>query len=314
MTLSVVVLTVLGLSLFEIVSSIDNAVINAEVLGTMSRRGGRWFLSWGFFFAVVFVRGVLPWLIVWGANPKFGPWGALTAAFSNDPRIAGAVAQSAPVLLASGGVFLLFLFFQWLFLEPKVFGLKGEHFFYRNGVWFYAVVAVLLAALVWAAIGTNVMMAFGMTVGSAVFFVIHGFKENAVQMEEKLLKKGRIFGSDISKILYLEIIDATFSVDGVLGAFAFTLSVPLIIIGNGLGAFILRKLTVCNIETVKKYKFLKNGAMYAIFMLGVIMLADAFGKHVPEWVSPVATFFIIGYFFIISLRALQKEEKKEILA
>ena len=99
-------------------------------------------------------------------------------------------------------------------------------------------------------------------------------------------------------------IDATFSVDGVLGAFAFTLSVPLILIGNGLGAFVLRELTIKNIESVKKYRFLKNGAMYAILALGTIMLADAFGYHVPHWLSPAATFFIIGYFFLKSRRAL----------
>lgn len=80
-------------------------------------------------------------------------------------------------------------------------------------------------------------MAFGAVVGSTAFFILHGFKQNAQAEEAKLLQKGR---SDISKILYLEVIDTTFSIDGVLGAFAFTLSVPLILFGNGLGAFVLR--------------------------------------------------------------------------
>ena len=69
--------------------------------------------------------------------------------------------------------------------------------------------------------------------------------------------------SDISKILYLEIIDATFSIDGVLGAFAFTLSVPLLV-GNGIGAFVVREFTLHNIERIKRYRYIKNGAMYSI--------------------------------------------------
>lgn len=73
--------------------------------------------------------------------------------------------------------------------------------------------------------------------------------------------------TDISKILYLEVIDMTFSIDGVLGAFAFTLSVPLILLGNGIGAYVVRSLTIHNIERVKRYIYLKNGAMYSIGVL-----------------------------------------------
>jgi hypothetical protein len=103
--------------------------------------------------------------------------------------------------------------------------------------------------------------------------------------------------SDISKILYLEVIDATFSIDGVLGAFAFTLSVPLILLGNGLGAFLVRRLTVSNIERIKKYKYLKNWAMYSILFLGAIMMLRSFSIEIPERVSPIITFWVIGYFF-----------------
>jgi hypothetical protein len=111
--------------------------------------------------------------------------------------------------------------------------------------------------------------------------------------------------TDVSKILYLEVIDTTFSIDGVLGAFAFTLSVPLIILGNGLGALVIRQLTVGNIERIKKYIFLKNGAMYSILFLGMIMTLDAFGLHIPSWVSPIVMFITIGYFFEKSRRVVR---------
>ena len=112
--------------------------------------------------------------------------------------------------------------------------------------------------------------------------------------------------SDLGKILYLEVIDLSFSVDGVIGAFAFTLSVPLILLGNGIGAVVVRQLTVYGVERIRSYAYLKNGAMYSILVLGCVMLAHAFDYHVPEWLSPVATFFIVGYFFWLSRRRIRK--------
>lgn len=304
MNIATMIITVLGLCLFEIVSSIDNAVINAEILGTMSAKAKRWFLLWGFILAVFVVRGLLPWLIVWGATP-LGPIDALTATFSGNAQVHAAIEAASPILLMGGGVFLIFLFFNWLFLEEKTIGLRHERIFQKLGVWFFATIAVILSCIVWYALKISTMLGFAAVIGSTAFFITHGFKENA-EKAEKQLKSGKSSMGDLSKILYLEIIDATFSIDGVLGAFAFTLSVPLILIGNGLGAFILRKLTLGNVERIKKYVFLKNGAMYSILVLGIIMLVDAFGTEVPAYVSPLVTFVIIGYFFLKSHRALKK--------
>ncbi len=296
-----IILIVAGLCLFEVISSIDNAIINAEVLSTMQQKARRWFLIWGLFFAVFVIRGLLPWLIVWLTTPELGLIGALTATFSSDPRVVEAVEKSAPILLVGGGTFLIFLFFHWLFLEPKHYGLKGERYIQSKGVWFFAVVSILLSLIVWFALKEHPLMAFGAVVGSTAFFITHGFKQNAEEEEKKLMEKGR---SDISKILFLEVIDATFSIDGVLGAFAFTLSVPLILLGNGLGAFVVRKFTMGNIDTIKKYIYIKNGAMYSILFLGAIMLLDGFGFEIPSWLSPAATFGAVGYFFYKSKRAI----------
>jgi uncharacterized protein len=303
-------LTVAGLCLFETISSIDNAIINAEVLSTMQPKARRWFLIWGLLIAVFLIRGFLPWLIVWAAVPSLGPVGALTATFSSDPRVIDAIETSAPILLIGGGTFLVFLFFNWLFLEPKHFGLRGEQFFQRQGVWFFAVVSVLLTVIVWFALQNNPLMAFGAVVGSTAFFITHGFKQNAAQAEKELMREGL---SDVSKIFYLEVIDATFSIDGVLGAFAFTLSVPLILIGNGLGAFVVRELTIGNIERIKKYIYIKNGAMYSILFLGLIMLLDSFGFHIPSWVSPVTTFAVVAYFFIKSKREIPAVAEEQVV-
>jgi len=300
-----VILIVVGLCLFETVSSIDNAVINAEVLRTMSKKAQKWFLLWGILFAVFMVRGLLPWIIIWVSTPSLGFVGSLTATFSSDPAVIKAIEMSAPVLLMGGGIFLVFLFFHWLFLEPKIYGLHGEKFFERQGVWFYAVVSILLTSLVWVSIKINPYMALGAVIGSTAFFITHGFKQNAEKVEHEMMH-GKGHMSDISKILYLEVIDSTFSIDGVLGAFAFTLSIPLILIGNGLGAIVVRQLTMGNIERIKKYKYLKNGAMYSVLALGVVMITDAFGVHIPSWVSPVITIAILGYFFYKSKKELDE--------
>ncbi len=289
----------MGLCMFEIICSIDNAIINAEVLGTMQPKYRRWFLLWGILFAVFLVRGLLPLLLVWFSTPELTPWEAFTAMFSDNPEVKEAIETSSPILLIGGGTFLIFLFFHWLFLEEKEYGLRGERYFFSKGVWFYAVVSILLMAIVWFAIERNAMMAFGAVVGSTAFFIVHGFRQNAELQEQKLMGGDM---SDISKILYLEVIDATFSIDGVLGAFAFTMSVPLILVGNALGAIAVRQITVGNIDRIKKYRFLKNGAMYSILCLGIIMLVDSFGFHIPEFVSPVITFSVVGLFYLKSVR------------
>ena len=299
-------LIVLGLALFEIIISVDNAIINAEVLSTMSQKARKWFLFWGILIAVFLVRGLLPWAILWVSNPSLGFVGAFTASFSSDPEIAHIIEQSAPILLIGGGTFLILLFFHWIFLEPKNYGLYGEEFIAKQGVWFFAVASIFLVFLVWKSVGLNPLMALGAVIGSSAFFLTHGFKENAEKMEKEMLEGGTHL-TDISKIFHLEIIDMTFSIDGILGAFAFTFVLPLILIGNGIGAIVVRQLTVMNVDKVKKYKYLKNGAMYSILALGTVMVMHSFGAEVPEWVSPVITFAIIGFFFWKSVRALKAQ-------
>lgn len=298
MSILSMVVVIAGLCLFEAISSIDNAIVNAEVLSTMKQRARKWFLTWGIFFAVFVVRGLLPWLIVWLVTPGIGPIEAFTATLTSDPKVIDAIEHSAPILLIGGGTFLCFLFFHWLFVEDKEYGLIGERFLHSQSVWFYAIVSVLLTALVWFSIRQDPLMAIGAVIGSTAFFIIHGFRQNAERLEQSLTHQSHL--SDISKLCYLEVLDVTFSIDGVLGAFAFTLAVPLILIGNGLGALVVRSFTISHVHTIKRYLYLKNGAMYSIFFLSIIMLLEAFGAHIPVWLSPLVTFGVVLYFYIKS--------------
>lgn len=296
---------VLGLCIFEVVSGIDNAVINAEVLATMSAKARRWFLLYGILIAVFLVRGLLPWAIVWATNPDIGAVGALLASFSNDPHIHESIEASAPILMLGGGVFLLFLFLHWLFMEEKSFGLHSEKLFLNYGAWFFAVASVVLVVIVSSAIKTDPLLALSAVIGSSAFFISDGFKRNAKENEQRLLNNPSNM-SDISKIMYLEIIDTTFSIDGVLGAFAFTMSIPLIILGNGLGAIVIRQLTIGNIDRIKKYVYLKNGAMYSILCLSLVMILEGFRIEVPTMLSPIVTMMIIAFFFYKSIRHAKK--------
>lgn len=306
MAISQILVIVLGLVLFETISSIDNAVVNADVLSTMSKRWRKWFLFYGIIFAVFVVRGLLPLAIVYFSSSSLSLWQALTATFSGSESVREIIEKQSPILLAGGGIFLIFLFLHWLFLETKKYAFFVErHIHNRFHFWFYALVSIILLVVVWSTVRETPLIALGAVVGSTAFFVVSGFKQNAEAMEKRLVI-GHM--SDISKILYLELIDATFSIDGVLGAFAFTMSVPLILLGNGIGAVVVRWFTVHGVKTVKKYAYLKNGAMYSIGFLGLIMLLESFGNHVQTWVSPLITFLVVGMFVYLSKKELEAEK------
>ena len=298
MELLYAIVVIIGLFIFESIASIDNAIINADILATMKEKARRWFLVWGILLSVFLVRGVLPWLILWAANPSLGPIGALTVTFTDDDLAMSAMESTAPYLLMFGGVFMLFLFCHWLFAEKKDCIMPGERFLTKQAPWFYAVVAVLLLILVWAALEWDPVLAFAAVAGSTLFFLVQGFRLSA---DMKSAELGHSEKSDAAKLMLLLVIDSTFSIDGVIGAFAFTFSVPLIFIGCGLGAIVVRELTIKYIDTIKRYIYLKNGAMYSVLMLSLIMVAEGFGLHVPTWLAPVAMVVIVSVFLYISV-------------
>jgi hypothetical protein len=83
----------------------------------------------------------------------------------------------------------------------------------------------------------------------------------------------------------------------------------LIIIGNGLGAFVVRELTLKGIDKISKYAYLKNGAMYSIGLLGAIMTLESFGNEYPFWIAPLSTFSLLAFFMFLSMKELKKEKK-----
>lgn len=293
---------IFGLVLFEVISSVDNAIVNAHVLKTVPARFRRIFLTWGLLTAVFLMRGILPFLIVWIANPAFSVVGLIRATLSSDGGVASALEHSKPLLLLGGGMYLFFVFLAWLFLEEKKYAFLVEHFIHRQSVWFYAISSIFFTSVIYAALKLNPILALAASIGSTAFFITDGFKKNSEEKERKLMTANL---SAWSKILYLEILDASFSIDGVIGAFAFTLSVPLILIGNGIGAFLVREVTIRGIDWISKFAYLKNGAMYSIGMLGALMILESFGKELPFWVAPLNTFLLLGVFLYLSYREIK---------
>jgi hypothetical protein len=300
---------ILGLCLFEIISSVDNAVVNAHILKTMPEKYRKIFLFWGLLFAVFIVRGILPFIIVWIANPNLGILQVVTATFSNSPEIKDYIESSKPLLLLGGGIYLFLVFLAWLFLEEKKYAFLVEGFIHRQGAWFYAFASILTTAVVYFSLKQNPILALAATIGVSAFFITDGFKKNAEAQEKKLMNPAM---GAWSKILYLEVLDASFSIDGVIGAFAFTVSVPLIILGNGLGAFVVREFTIRGIDLISKFEYLKNGAMYAIGVLGAIMVLESFGHEFPFWLAPLNMFVLLGIFLFLSVRSNKARKKLKV--
>jgi len=303
-----IIVVVFGLCLFEIISSIDNAIINASVLKTLPEKFIKFFLFWGLLIAVFAVRGVLPFIIVWLANPALSIFQVISFVFNPTPEIEAYVEKSQALLLLAGGVYLFFVFLGWLFLEEKKYAFLVEKFIHKQSVWFYAISSLFITGVVYYSIKVDPILALSAVIGSTAFFITDGFKKNAEEKEKQMLTGNM---SAWSKIMYLEVLDATFSIDGVIGAFAFTMSIPLIFLGNGLGALVVREFTIKGIDIIAKYAYLKNGAMYSIGFLGIVMVSESFGQGFPFWLAPLNTFLLLAIFMGLSIRELKLAERNK---
>jgi hypothetical protein len=240
-------------------------------------------------------------------NPALSITEVFSFVFSGDPRVLEYVEKSKPILLLGGGVYLFLVSLSWLFLEEKKYAFLVEHFIHRRSAWFYAVSSITLTFIIYFALKIDPMLAFSATIGSTAFFITDGFKKNAEEKEKQLLSGNM---SAWSKIMYLEVLDASFSLDGVIGAFAFTVSVPLILIGNGIGALVVREFTIRGMDFITKFAYLKNGAMYSIGFLGYIMILESFGRHYPFWFAPLNTILLLIIFLYLSFRELRLAGQK----
>lgn len=290
------------LSIMEVSLSFDNAVVNASILREMDRKWQMIFLTVGILIAVFGMRLVFPIAIVAVATGL--DMGTVTRMALNDPdTYSRHLTEHYAGIAAFGGMFLLLVFLSFLFdtrrelhwlgaLEKKLASLGNIEAF---GV--MMALAVLLALFFWMPLSPEdkaTVLAAG--IGGVILFVAvssigHFFGDENVggAAVEGAKRNG------VAAFLYLEVLDASFSFDGVIGAFAVTRDMILIMLGLGIGAMFVRSMTIHLVHkgTLERYVFLEHGAHYAIGALAFLMLLGIV-RHVSEVLTG-----LIGVAFIV---------------
>jgi hypothetical protein len=284
---------VLLLTLLEVSISFDNAVVNAKVLGQMQPVWRRRFIVWGIPVAVFGVRFIVPVILVWAVS-AMSFLDTLVFAFNDPKRYAQELESGEDLIFAFGGAFLLMVA-QSFYFDPsrKIFWIE----FWENNPIVRAV---------------GKIDAIGLIVSTLVGIILLKITENyaigiayftGVLLYEIIHKIDAVFSSNGARsgamgFIYLETLDASFSLDGVIGAFALSENIFIIMLGLGVGALFVRSLTLYLVrrETLAEYRYLEHGAYYAIFALSIIMLVKIFW-HVSEIVTGAigAAFILIAF-------------------
>lgn len=318
------------LGVLEVSLSFDNAVINATVLRRMSEFWQRMFLTVGILIAVFGMRLIFPLAIVW-ITAGLAPMQALDLALNppaNDashfpdgsPSYETALTAAHPQIAAFGGTFLMMLFLNFIFTEREITWLSWlERPLARAGKLdqlSVAVcgVAVVLAAEVIAADEHRATVLLSGLLGVIVYIVVDGLG-SMFEIDEEIVNPEAAPSSGPSELakaagkagfflfLYLEVLDASFSFDGVIGAFAITADPIIIALGLGfIGAMFVRSITIFLVRkgTLSEYVYLEHGAHWAIGALAVILLVSI-GIHVNEIVTGTIGVVLIGAAFLTSV-------------
>ena len=288
------------LSVLEISLSFDNAVVNASVLKDMDRVWQKRFLTWGIAFAVFGMRIVFPLAIV-AIAAGIGPMETIRLSL-NDPAEYERLVSSAHVGIAGfGGAFLAMVGLKFFFDGEKDVHWIGaiERFLGR----FSALPAAEIGLLLLAIWGISLVLpdADALTfvvagiLGIVTFIAVEGVSTMLELHEEKQRLAGAVVRSGLGGFLYLNILDASFSFDGVIGAFALSNNMIVIALGLSIGAMFVRSMTIHLVEkgTLAQYRYLEHGAFWAIIVLGAIMLLSA-KWHIPETITGLIGAILIG--------------------
>jgi hypothetical protein len=274
------------LSVLEVSLSFDNAVVNAIVLKKMTPLWQKRFLTWGIFIAVFMMRLVFPLILV-GFMANINPFHALVLAATKPQEYAAIMLSSHVSIAAYGGAFLFMVALKYFFDEGKeVHWIEViEKPLSKLGRLEAIEIAIVLIFLYFFSrfqIAHEQMNFLVSGIWGLVTYIavdgIGAFLKTPDESEGVDLHK-----ASLGMFLYLEVLDASFSFDGVVGAFAISNNLFIIMIGLGVGAMFVRSLTILLVEkgTLAEYRYLEHGAFYAIGALAVIMFAGTV-RHIPE--------------------------------
>lgn len=304
---------IMVLSVLEISLSFDNAVVNASVLKEMDEVWQRRFLTWGIAFAVFGMRVVFPLAIV-AIAAGLGPVETVQLSL-NDPQRYEEIVSSAHVGIAGfGGAFLAMVGLKFFFdLDKEVHWIGSvERFLSKFAALPAAEIALLLLAM-WG-ISTLLPPEEALTfliagmLGLVTFIAVEGINAILEMKEEAAKLQGAVMRSGLGGFLYLNVLDASFSFDGVIGAFALSNNMIVIALGLSIGAMFVRSMTIHLVRqgTLAEYRFLENGAFWAIIVLGAIMLLSA-RFHIPETITGLIGAILIGLSLWWSIRHNRRE-------
>ena len=319
------------LAILEVTLSFDNAVVNAKYLKKMTPLWQKLFLTVGILIAVFGMRLVFPILIVAvTANLGFGE--VVDLALNDIDTYAEELEEAKPAIYSFGGVFLLMIYLDWLFEERDVQWLRPvESQLVKLGRLnqLSVVIASVLVLVMSRAVPDEqaATVLFSGFIGLVTYLVVSSldsfFDEEAPEDEdEEHLVVPRGGGQAVatagkagfSTFLYLEVLDASFSFDGVIGAFAISTNVLVIAAGLGIGAIFVRSMTVYLVRqgTLAEYRYLEHGAHWAIGALAVILLLEL-EFHISEFVTGLLGLAFILSAFTSSVLANRKDAR-ELLA
>jgi len=293
------------LAVLEISLSFDNAIVNANKLKDMRSEWQRRFLTWGILIAVFGMRILFPLLIVVIAA-KIGPWQALVLAGS-DPDAYSRIMHDAHLPIAAfGGTFLMMVGLKFFFDHEKeihwVRWLEGHMARYATirGIEVAVVLALILTFAGFQPEALRPLFVTSAIWGLLTFLLVEVFSGF---IDSRQAVVGTAMRGGLGAFLYLEVLDASFSFDGVIGAFALSHNLFVIAIGLGIGAMYVRSMTIMLVErgTLTQYRFLEHGAFYAIIALSVIMYAQSL-VDVPEVVTGLFGASLIGVALWSSVR------------
>ncbi|WP_018545332.1 DUF475 domain-containing protein [Streptomyces sp. LaPpAH-108] len=323
------------LSILEISLSFDNAVVNAGILKKMNAFWQKIFLTIGVLIAVFGMRLVFPVVIV-AVSAKMGPIEAVNLALNNKDRYQELVTDAHPAIAAFGGMFLLMIFLDFIFEDRDIQWLRWiERPLAKLGkVDMLSVCISLIVLLITSftfathahqhggahADKAQTVLIAGIA-GLITYMVVgglSGYFEDKLEAEEEREHEAEEAAARTGKprsavqlagqaaffmFLYLEVLDASFSFDGVIGAFAITNDIVLMALGLGIGAMYVRSLTVYLVRqgTLDDYVYLEHGAHYAIGALAVILMVTI-RYEINEVVTGLVGVVLIAWSFWSSVR------------
>lgn len=297
------------LAILEISLSFDNAIVNANTLKTMDPVWQRRFLTWGILIAVFGMRLVFPLAVV-AVAAQIGPVAALWLAIAEPGEYARIMEEAHLAIVAFGGTFLMMVGLDYFIDERKdIDWFRALERRFRRGASIKGleITLVLLVVLGFSMALPEYKAAtflFAAIFGLVSYTAIRILGQSLDAPRETV---GMVGKAGLGAFLYLEVLDASFSFDGVIGAFALTKNLVLIAIGLGIGAMYVRTMTIMLVEreTLTQFRYLEHGAFYSILALSIIMFAQSIW-HIPEAVTGLIGAGLIGVALWSSIRYNRK--------